>query len=88
MFGKDCVERINDGENYDILVLDNSMNGYNAVKIVNTLGEEKLKGIKVIIMLDHNEEKIKSRFIKDYPFDDYILKSNFQEEIRRVIEKY
>ncbi len=88
MFGKDVVEKINDGEVFDILVLNNSSNNYNAVKIVNEIGKEKLKGTKVIVLLDQNEERIKNRFLEDYPFDDYILKSNFKEELKRVIEKY
>ena len=88
MFGKDVVERIKEGEMFDILVLDNTSEGYNAVKIVNELGREMLKGIKVIVLLDLNEERIKNRFLEDYPFDDYVLKSNFKEELKRVIEKY
>ena len=52
-------------------------------------GMKKIKGFDspVIIMLKEDKEHIKEHFIED-GFTDYILLSNLDNELNRIIEKY
>lgn len=88
MYGKDCINRINDDEIFDIIFLDDEMEDYSAVKVFQELNPEKLKDTKIIVMLEKEKESIKDNYLEDYPFVDYLLKNNYKEEIKRLKQKY
>lgn len=88
MYGKDCIDRIDNDEKYDLIFVNDEMQGYNAVKVITELDLEKIKQTKVIVMLDKSKEFIKEHYLEDYPFDDYLLKSSLKDEIERIKDKY
>ena len=88
MYGKDVVDRLNNNEKYDLIFVDDELEGYSAVKMIGELTEEQIEKTKIIIMLSENKEKIKDNYLKDYPFTDYFIKSNYQNEIKRIKDKF
>ena len=88
MYGKDCVDRINNNEVFDLLLIDDEMENYNAVKTIKELDLDKTKKTKIIVMLNKDKESIKEHYLEDYPFDDYLLKNDYINEIKRIKEKY
>ncbi len=88
MYGKDCVDRLANKEKYDLILLDDEMQLYNAVKIIEEIDKLDIGNTKIIVMLNKNKEKIKEHYVEDYSFIDYLLKSNITEEIKRIKEKY
>ena len=88
MYGKDCLDKIANKETFDYIFLDDEMEGYNAVKIIDELPKDTLQDTKVFVMLEKDKESIKEHYLNDYPFTDYLLKANYKEEIKRVKEKH
>ena len=39
-------------------------------------------------MLNKDKEFIKEHYLEDFAFDDYLLKSNYKNEIIRIKEKF
>lgn len=86
LYSLDCVERIRNGEKYDLVLIDDEMASGNAVEVIKEL--EKIdKDVKVIVMLDSEKEFIKDNYLQDYSFSDYFLKRIYKEEVKRIIEK-
>ena len=59
---------------------------------INKWSNEELKNIKnfkipVIIMLSDNKKEIKDHYLND-GFSDYILVSDMDNELKKIIEKY
>ena len=88
MYGKDILNKIRNNIKYDLIIIDDEMNPYNAVTIMEELNKEENFKTKVIIMIGINKEFIKEHYIKDYKFKDYIIKRNYKTEIERIINKY
>lgn len=88
MYGNDCINRIRNKEKYDLIIIDDEMQPYNAIKTYEELMNIPNFKTKVIIMLGLNKEFIKEHYINDYKFKDYILKRNYKKELKRIIDKY
>ena len=88
MYGKDILNKIRNNIKYDLIIIDDEMNPYNAVTIMEELNKEENFKTKVVIMIGINKEFIKEHYIKDYKFKDYIIKRNYKTEIERIINKY
>ena len=58
MFGKDCIDKIKYGEVYDLILIDDEMQPYNAIETYNELKKDINFKTKVIIMLGLNKEFI------------------------------
>lgn len=87
MYGQDCIDRILNKKKYDLILMGDEMSPKTGL---NTLQElKKINKFKtpVIIMLDKNKESIKHHYIND-GFNDYILKSDLNKELDRIIKKY
>ena len=87
MYGQDCIDRILNKNKYDLILMGDEMSPKTGL---NTLQElQKINKFKtpVIIMLDKNKEAIKHHYIND-GFKDYILKSDLNKELDRIIKKY
>ena len=87
MYANDIFNRFNNGETFDIILIDDEMKPTNAVEIIDSIKALNVKSV-LVIMLESNKEKIKDKYLKDYKIDDYLLKSNYEEEIDRIINKY
>ncbi len=88
MHGNDLVQRIEDGEVFDLIILEDEARPDSALAILGKLQEAK-KGFNVptIVMLNKNKESIKEHYIED-GFSDYLRKENMEEEFDRIIKKY
>ena len=87
MDGKDCLSRIRVGQNYDVIILDDEMEGTNAINILQKLRENKKFKAPVIIMLEEKKISISKHYLAD-GFADFIDKSRLDAEIKRVVNKY
>lgn len=64
------------------------MEKYNAVYTVSELQKIcDISKLNVIVLLGKDKESIKEHYLEDYPFKDYLLKSNYKNEIIRIKEK-
>ena len=88
MYGYDCIEKLANKEKYDLILVDDELKEYNAINILEDIKKLKIKNQKVIIMIEKEKEFMKDKFLRDYPFADYLLKDNFKSEIKRIISKY
>lgn len=88
MHGNDLVQRVEDGEVFDLIILEDEMKQTSALAILGKLQEAK-KGFNVptIVMLNKNKESLKEHYVED-GFNDYIKKENLEEEFDRIIKKY
>lgn len=88
MYGKDCIDKIKNGEKFNYIVIDDEMENYNAVKTITELKKvSDIKDLNVIVLLGKDKESIKEHYLEDYPFKDYLLKENYKTEITRIINK-
>ena len=87
MYGQDCIDKIKDGNYYDLIIMDDEMQLKTGINTLEELNKIKKFKIPVVIMLDSNKEAIKSHYIND-GFSDYLLISDIKNEIKRIIEKY
>lgn len=88
MYGNDCIQRIKDGEKFDLIILEDDMKPLSAFAVLGELQEIK-RNLKtpVVVMLKKDKETIKKHYIED-GFDNYLLKENLDNEFDRIIKKY
>ena len=87
LYGMDAIDRIKSGKKYDYIIVDDDMkemSGYSTLKELKNIKNFK---IPVIIMLSDNKKEIKDHYLND-GFSDYILVSDMDNELKKIIEKY
>ena len=87
MYSKDCVDKINHKEKFDLIIIKDDMPNYSALDTLNEL--KKIDGFNtpVIVVLGKEKEHIKHHYLED-GFKDYILRENISNELNRIIDKY
>lgn len=88
MYYKDIISKLNEKNKYDLLIIDDEMNDESAISIIKEINKLKLNHLIKIVLLDNDKELIKKHYLKDNIFDDYIFKSNFKEDLKKVTTKY
>lgn len=88
MYGSDSINRIRNNEHFDLIIIDDEMQPYNAIKTLEELNKIPNFKTKVIIMLGLNKEFISEHYINDYKFKDFILKRKYKDELKRIVDKY
>ena len=85
--GNDLIDKIKSGKSYDYIIVGDEMRGLNGITILQELKE--IKGFKtpVIIIIDEQKEKYANHFLEE-GFDNFILTSNFDEDLDTIISKY
>lgn len=86
MYGKDCVDKIENNEYYDLILIEDDMRLSSAITTLQDLQKLKNK-IPVVVMLSKGKEKIKKAYIED-GFADCLLKNKIKSEMERIIKKY
>ena len=81
MDGNDCLNRIRLKQNFDMIILDDTMETLNAVEIIKKLN---LKNVPIVVMLDEKKMTLSKHYIKE-GFTDVINKNILETEIKRVI---
>ena len=87
LYGMDAIDRIKSGKKYDYIIVDDDMkemSGYSTLKELKNIKNFK---IPVIIILSDNKKEIKDHYLND-GFSDYILVSEIDNELKKIIEKY
>lgn len=87
MYGKDCIDKINSKEKFDLIIVDDEMPNFSGLDTLNEL--KKIKGFNtpVVIILSKVKEGIKHHYIED-GFKDYLLKENIKSETSRIAKKF
>ena len=88
MHENDCMDRLTSKDKYDIVLLDDEMKDIAAVNLIEEIDKLGLDNLIKIVMLSKDKESIKKHYIDDYSFVDYLLKSNYKDEIKRLKVKY
>lgn len=87
IYGKDCIDKIKSGEKYDLILIDDEMNGLSGLDTLNELKKIKNFNMPTIIMFNEDKLHIKETYLRD-GFKDYLLKDKIRSESERIIEKY
>lgn len=87
MYANECLDRINNGQKFDLIISDDEMSPMTGINLLEKLKENQKFNIPMVILLDKNKESIKEHYLKD-GFNDYILKESLKEELDRIIKKY
>lgn len=87
LVGRDVLDKINSGDNYDLIILRDNMKPDSAYNILKSLKEDKKFNTPVIVVIEKNKEFIKEHFIED-GFSDCIILENIESDIKRICDKY
>ena len=85
--GKEVIDKINGGDNYDLIVLKDEMKPDSAYAVLKELKKNKKFNTPVIIIIKKDKEFIKKHFIED-GFTDCALENNIEDEIQNICDKY
>ena len=86
--GKECIYKIKEGNNYDIIFLDHMMPGMDGIEVVHIL--RKLEGYKLpyIVALTANAITGMRQMYLNEGFDEYLSKPINISELNKIINKY
>lgn len=87
LVGKDVIDKVNSGDRYDLIILEDDMKPDSAYSILKELKKNKKFNVPVVITLKSDKEFIKEHFIKD-GFSDCVLEDKIEDEIKRICDKY
>ena len=87
MTGKDCIDRINNGEFYNLIIIDDELGETSALQTLNELNKNNKFKIPVIVMLKKDKEHFRKYYVED-GFKDVVLKSDLVNELEIIINKY
>ena len=87
MSGYECIEKIENGEKYDLILLDDMMPKMSGVETLKKLKENKSYNIPTIALTANAIEGMKEKYLSD-GFDDYLAKPIEKEEMNRILTKY
>ncbi len=85
LYGKDAVEKIKNKERYNLIIIDDEMNLKSGYDTLKELKKNKKFNIPVIITLEENKKFLKDKYLED-GFNDYIMKDNLDEELKKVVK--
>jgi len=86
--GKDCIEKVKQGEIYDLILLDHMMPEMDGIEVIKILRKMKIKKLPPIIMMTANAVTgIKEKYLKE-GFDDYLAKPVDTKELNKLMLKY
>ena len=78
--GKDCILRVQAGEIYNLIIIDDELKNGTALGTLEELTKIKKFNSKVIVLLSKDKEHLKKYYITD-GFTDVILKENLTDDI-------
>lgn len=78
--GKDCILRVQAGEIYNLIIIDDELKNESALGTLEELTKIKKFNSKVIVLLSKDKEHLKKYYIKD-GFTDIILKENLTDDL-------
>ena len=85
--GQECIDKIKNGEVYDLILLDIMMPVMDGVETLKKLKEINNFNIKVVALTADAISGMKEKYLND-GFDDYISKPIEKSELNRVVNKF
>lgn len=82
-----CIEKIQSGNKYDLILLDDMMPKMSGVETLKKLKEIKGFNIKVVALTANALTGMKEKYLSE-GFDDYLAKPINKDELNKVINKY
>lgn len=87
LMGQDVVDKIDSGDNFDLILIKDEIKPDSAYTILNKLKVDKKFNIPVVIMINKDKEFIKKHFIED-GFSDCIVYESIDKDLKMVCDKY
>ena len=85
--GFECIEKIVNGEKYDLILLDDMMPKMSGKETFDKLKEVPEFNIPVVALTANAISGMKEEYLK-YGFNDYLSKPIEKDELNRVMKKY
>ena len=85
--GFECIDRINNGEKFDLILMDDMMPKMSGVETIHKLHENPDYNIPTIALTANAIEGMKEKYLSE-GFDDYLSKPIDKLELNNVINKY
>lgn len=85
--GLECLNKINDKEEYDLIFLDDMMPGMSGVETLNRLRKKEFFNTPVVALTANASVGMKDKYI-GLGFNDYISKPIDRKELKRVLKKF
>ena len=85
--GYDCIEKIKNGNKYNLIMLDDMMPRMSGVETLKKLKEIKGFDTKVIALTANALTGMREKYLSD-GFNDYLAKPINKEELNKIINKY
>ncbi len=85
--GQECIDKINDGEKFDLLLLDDMMPGMSGTETFKKLKENEEFKIPTVCLTANAISGMKEKYLK-LGFDDYLAKPIDRKELDRILKKY
>ncbi|MFA7120735.1 MAG: ATP-binding protein [Bacilli bacterium] len=84
--GKECLDKINQGEKFDLLLMDEMMPEMSGTECMQTLKQKGYK-VPIAVLTADVEANSREKFI-NAGFDDYLAKPIELKELERVLKKF
>lgn len=85
--GMECIDKIKNNEQYDLVLLDDMMPRMRGPEVLRRLKEDPNYKIPTIALTANAINGMREQYIKE-GFDDYLSKPIEKEELRRILTKY
>lgn len=86
--GRECINKIILGENFDLILMDDMMPGKSGVETFNELKQMDNFNIPTIILTANAISGMREKYIDNDHFNDYLSKPIDRQELDRVIRKF
>ena len=85
--GEECLSLIDEGNKYDLILMDQMMPGLSGLETLNKLKEKDNFKTRVVVLTADAMEGQKEKYLSD-GFDDYISKPIDKKELSRILKEY
>ena len=85
--GFECIDKINDGNHYDLVLLDDMMPKMSGVETLKRLKENNTYNIPTVALTANAISGMKEKYLSE-GFSDYLSKPIEKNELDRVINKF
>ena len=85
--GKECIERIDNGEKYDLILMDDMMPNMSGVETFKKLKAKKTFTTPTVMLTANAIDGMKEKYLLQDGFDEYIAKPIEKTELERVLNK-
>lgn len=87
MSGQECIDKIQNGTIYDLILMDDMMPNMSGVETLQKLKEDETFKIPVVALTANAIEGMKEKYL-NAGFDDYLSKPIDKQELLRVLKTY